>query len=92
MSADSAASPFETPLALGKRSGVLAIRVGGLIAGSLDLTQACILFGRDESRGLVRSSAAGRKRMLYRVRELGRSDSWPRAMMGSTRTAWRAGM
>jgi len=28
-----------------KRSALLAIAVGGLVAGSLDLTQACILFG-----------------------------------------------
>jgi hypothetical protein len=30
-----------------KRSAFLAIAVGGLIAGALDLTQACILFGWD---------------------------------------------
>ena len=30
-----------------KRSALLAIGVGGLIAGALDLTQACILFGWD---------------------------------------------
>jgi Na+/alanine symporter len=30
---------------LGNRSALLAIAVGGLIAGTLDLTQACILFG-----------------------------------------------
>jgi Na+/alanine symporter len=30
---------------LEKRNAVLAIAVGGLIAGTLDLTQACILFG-----------------------------------------------
>jgi hypothetical protein len=30
-----------------KRNAVLAIAVGGLIAGTLDLTQACILFGWD---------------------------------------------
>jgi hypothetical protein len=30
---------------LEKRNALLAIAVGGLIAGSLDLTQACILFG-----------------------------------------------
>ena len=29
-----------------RKSGLLAITVGGLIAGALDLTQACILFGR----------------------------------------------
>jgi hypothetical protein len=28
-----------------KRSALLAIAVGGLVAGTLDLTQACILFG-----------------------------------------------
>jgi hypothetical protein len=32
---------------LGKRNALLAIAVGGLIAGALDLTQACILFGWD---------------------------------------------
>ena len=30
-----------------KRNALLAIAVGGLIAGALDLTQACILFGWD---------------------------------------------
>ncbi|MBB5064504.1 hypothetical protein [Granulicella mallensis] len=30
-----------------KKSALLAIAVGGLIAGALDLTQACILFGWD---------------------------------------------
>jgi Na+/alanine symporter len=30
---------------LGKRNALLAIGVGGLVAGTLDLTQACILFG-----------------------------------------------
>jgi len=29
----------------GKRSALMAIGVGGLVAGTLDLTQACILFG-----------------------------------------------
>jgi hypothetical protein len=29
----------------GKKSALLAITVGGLITGALDLTQACILFG-----------------------------------------------
>jgi hypothetical protein len=33
------------PGATGKRSALLAIGVGGLIAGAVDLTQACILFG-----------------------------------------------
>jgi hypothetical protein len=41
MTADSAPRPS------GKRSALLAIGVGGLIAGALDLTQACILFGWD---------------------------------------------
>ena len=35
------------PRTLGKRNALLAIAVGGLIAGSLDLLQACILFGWD---------------------------------------------
>jgi hypothetical protein len=39
MSGDSAAGP------LGKRNALLAIAVGGGIAGTLDLLQACILFG-----------------------------------------------
>lgn len=39
MRGDSAPGPLET------RNAVLAIAVGGLIAGTLDLTQACILFG-----------------------------------------------
>jgi hypothetical protein len=33
------------PKPSGKRSALLAIAAGGLIAGTLDLTQACILFG-----------------------------------------------
>ncbi len=36
-----------TALALGKRSALLAIGAGGLIAGTLDLLQACTLFGWD---------------------------------------------
>ena len=32
---------------LGKRNALRAIAVGGLLAGALDLTQACILFGWD---------------------------------------------
>ena len=39
MIGDSASRP------LGKRNALLAIAVGGMIAGTLDLTQACILFG-----------------------------------------------
>jgi Na+/alanine symporter len=31
----------------GKRNALLAIAVGGLIAGTLDLLQACVLFGWD---------------------------------------------
>src|SRR6266851_2353186 len=41
MSGDSAPGPFR------KRNALLAIAVGGGIAGALDLTQACILFGWD---------------------------------------------
>jgi len=41
MTADSAPRPS------GKRSALLAIAVGGLVAGTLDLLQACILFGWD---------------------------------------------
>jgi len=41
MTGDSASRPS------GKRSALLAIGVGGLIAGVVDLTQACILFGWD---------------------------------------------
>jgi hypothetical protein len=35
------------PAPSAKANAVLAIAVGGLIAGTLDLTQACILFGWD---------------------------------------------
>jgi hypothetical protein len=35
------------PRSSGKKSALLAIAVGGGIAGALDLTQACVLFGRD---------------------------------------------
>ena len=41
MIADSAPRP------LGKNNALLAVGVGGLVAGALDLTQACILFGWD---------------------------------------------
>jgi hypothetical protein len=41
MNAESARGP------LGERSALLAIGVGGFIAGTLDLLQACILFGWD---------------------------------------------
>ena len=36
-----------TPAVSAKTNALLAIAVGGLIAGALDLTQACILFGWD---------------------------------------------
>jgi hypothetical protein len=36
-----------TPAELKNKSGVLAIGVGGIVAGTLDLLQACILFGWD---------------------------------------------
>jgi len=36
-----------TPAASRKRAALLAIAAGGLIAGTLDLLQACILFGWD---------------------------------------------
>ena len=39
--------PDSAPRASGKRNALLAIGVGGLIAGTLDLLQACILFGWD---------------------------------------------
>ena len=39
MVADSGSWPLE------KRSALLAVAVGGLTAGAMDLTQACILFG-----------------------------------------------
>jgi hypothetical protein len=35
------------PIASGKRNALLAIAVGGGLAGTLDLLQACILFGWD---------------------------------------------
>lgn len=38
------------PVPLAKRSALVAIAVGCLTAGSLDLTQACILFGLDVPR------------------------------------------
>jgi hypothetical protein len=38
-------SAASAPTPVVKRNAALAIGVGGLIAGTLDLTQACILFG-----------------------------------------------
>jgi len=40
-------SAASIPTSLEKKSGLLAIAVGGLVAGALDLLQACILFGWD---------------------------------------------
>jgi Na+/alanine symporter len=45
MTGDSALAPSGTPFR--KRNALLAIAVGGGIAGTLDLLQACILFGWD---------------------------------------------
>jgi len=36
----------DTPVAAGKRSGLRAVAIGGLLAGTLDLAQAMTLFGR----------------------------------------------
>ncbi len=41
MTPDSSSQP------LGKKNALLAVTVGGLIAGTLDLLQACLLFGWD---------------------------------------------
>jgi hypothetical protein len=41
MTQGSVSAPF------GKKSALLAIGVGGAVGGTLDLLQACILFGRD---------------------------------------------
>jgi hypothetical protein len=46
MSADSTARPFESVWPLRKKNALLAVAAGGLIAGTLDLSQAFILFGR----------------------------------------------
>lgn len=43
MAEQAALAPMREPRT--KRSALLAISVGGLTAGALDLTQACILFG-----------------------------------------------
>ena len=45
MTTNSAVWPLERPFE--KRSAFQAIAVGGLVAGTLDLLQACILFGWD---------------------------------------------
>src|SRR6476661_2493078 len=51
MTGDSAPSPSGTEpsqtRSSGKSNALLAIGVGGLVAGTLDLLQACILFGWD---------------------------------------------
>jgi Na+/alanine symporter len=39
------AAPESRETSQGKKSALLAIAVGGLVAGTLDLLQACILFG-----------------------------------------------
>ena len=41
---------------LGKRNALLAIAVGGLIAGALDITQAIILFGKKVPLGRARTA------------------------------------
>ena len=62
MTGDSASRPS------GKRSALLAIGVGGLIAGALDITQAIILFGKEVplviaagvlGKGALRGGGAG---------------------------------
>jgi hypothetical protein len=45
MIADSMPAPLEKHKAWEKHNAILAIAAGGLIAGTLDLLQACILFG-----------------------------------------------
>ena len=40
-------------MALRERNALLAIAVGGLVAGALDLAQACILFGWDVPLGIA---------------------------------------
>ncbi len=40
-------SAASIPMSLEKKNGLLAIAVGGGVAGTLDLLQACILFGWD---------------------------------------------
>jgi len=52
---DSRRNPVRDVRASGTPNPLLAIAVGGLIAGALDLTQACILFGL----GIPRVIAAG---------------------------------
>jgi hypothetical protein len=47
MTGDSAARPLEKVWPFEKRRALLAIAVGGFVAGTLDLLQACILFGWD---------------------------------------------
>jgi len=44
---------FSAHQSWGKKSALLAIAVGGLIAGALDLTQASILFGRKVPLGIA---------------------------------------
>ncbi|MGH9759323.1 MAG: hypothetical protein ACREDR_21590 [Blastocatellia bacterium] len=45
MTADSGTSSLVASQPMRKGNALLAIGVGGLVAGTLDLTQACILFG-----------------------------------------------
>src|SRR6266700_3820237 len=47
MTGDSTARPLGEIWPFGKRRALLAIAVGGFVAGTLDLLQACILFGWD---------------------------------------------
>src|SRR3984885_14301752 len=47
------------PWPSGKRNALLAIAVGGLIAGILDLAQACILFGWQARHGGVGTYVLG---------------------------------
>ncbi len=54
------------PLPLRKGNALLAIAVGGLIAGALDLTQACILFGWDIPLAIA-GGLLGRPALLYRM-------------------------
>lgn len=46
-------SAASVPRPAGRKSGVRAIVIGGLIAGALDLTQAMVLFGRRVPFGIA---------------------------------------
>ena len=80
-------STESVPGPLGERNALLAIGVGGVIAGTVDLLQACILFGWDILSALLHR-ALGSDCVLRRQSQIGFSEG---ASAGVRFVLWRGG-